>query len=247
MRIIDLTVSNNADDSPMSPYETEVYQTRIRAFYPLASVTTPVELSANTGAISQMTHIGELQPIKLDQELQPGDQMKIPLGVFGRKNCTGGQIQISYGYLTEAGSSEMFFTRELSVSFLLTVIPALSFRNPDVLHYSSSATPSDSPSLMAVAERSLSVEEIMMNPRLSTTINDSIDESNTFILTFDLRNEWDEPFKVTFDIYNGTASSTPYFNVFRFKFASSYFFFDNDSTRWCYKKVFFSFSLTTIW
>lgn len=200
MRIVDTVVPAQTEENA---YETEVYQKSIRAFFPIKAHSASSILSADVGAISQMTFIGELQPIKLDEVLQPGDQTSISLGVFGKRNCTGGQVQISYGNVSEAGSKELFFTRELSVSFLLTVVPALSFRNPDTLHYSATSTPNVSPSLVAVTERSLSVEEIMMNPRLSTTMNESNDENNTFILTFDLRNEWDEPFKVTFDIYNG--------------------------------------------
>lgn len=76
---------------------------------------------------------------------------------------------------------------------------ALSFRNTDVLHAIKSDDNNNS--LVAVPERTVSVEEIMLNPRLSTTSNPGFDDS--FLFTFDLHNEWDEPFKITFDIYNG--------------------------------------------
>jgi Transport protein Trs120 or TRAPPC9, TRAPP II complex subunit len=205
MRIIDSTVANNETDE--SPFETEVYQKSIRAFYPLSAVSFPDSITSNTGAISQMTHVGGLEPTKLDIELNPGEQVVVKLGVFGKRNCTGSQVQLSYGYVTNL--EESFYTRELCIPFLLTVVQSLSFRNVDLLHYADSHKAGEKPSVMAVTERSLSVEEIMMNPRLSTGLMHDSDSKNTFLLTFDFRNEWDEPFKVTFDIFDDPVSLNP--------------------------------------
>lgn len=202
MKILDLMASGEPDESQ---YETEVYQKSIRAFYPLASVTFPESISSDSGAITQMTYVGDLVPIKLEVVLQPGEQVEIKLGVFGKRNCTGGEVSLSYGNVNSL--EESFYTRELCIPFLLTVVQSLSFRNVDLLHYADSKKAGESPSVMAVTERSLSVEEIMMNPRLSSTLVPENDSANTFLLTFDFRNEWDEPFKVTFDIFNDTTSS----------------------------------------
>ncbi|KAJ3364330.1 hypothetical protein HDU91_002648 [Kappamyces sp. JEL0680] len=203
MRIQDTMATRDSDESP---YESEVYQKSIRAFYPLSQCSFPSDLDATTGAIGQMTYLGELKPIQLDVCLAPGEQTVVSLGVFGKKFCSGGMVQISYGHVASSSDS-LFCTRELSIPFLLTVVQALSFKNADLLHFAA-ASASDaisSPSVMAVTERSLSVEEIMMNPRLSTTIETADSESNTFLMTFDFHNAWDEPFKVTFEIYNGNS------------------------------------------
>lgn len=206
MRITDTIVQS--EQTGDFPYETEVYQRSIRAFYPLDQKNSSLS-QTKMSAIAQMTHVGELEPIKLESDLNPGDQMTVTLGVFGKRSCSGGIVQLSYGHV-EKSNPESFYTRELSIPFILTVVSALSFKNTDVLPFSSAAvSATTSPSLVAVTERSLSVEEVMMNPRLSTSLDSKNDESNTFILTFDLRNEWDEPFKVTFETFDDFESGIP--------------------------------------
>jgi hypothetical protein len=85
---------------------------------------------------------------------------------------------------------------------MLTVITAFTFRNVDVLH-SNKTTLTDATPPVAIAEKNDSIEEIMLNPRLSRVSNNPEIADNTFLLTFDLFNEWDEPFKIIFDIYDG--------------------------------------------
>jgi hypothetical protein len=100
---------------------------------------------------------------------------------------------------------ESFYTREITIPFLLTVVRAMSFRNIDVLH--SSQSKKLIKTSVALAERG-SVTDMMLNPRISACENTSLME-NMFLLTFDIHNEWDEPFKVTFDIYNVENEITP--------------------------------------
>lgn len=114
---------------------------------------------------------------------------------------------MSYGSIGE-DQKEVFFTRELVIPFLLTVVDALQFRNADILYYTNSSNNEPVDALLTPNDRSISVEEMMMNPRLSTSV-EADGDTNSFLLTFDIRNEWDEPFKVTFDIFESEEDTTP--------------------------------------
>ena len=219
-----------------SVYESEVYQRSVRAFYPLQDCKFPEKLDYTTGAIKQMTFIGDLMPVKLDAVLEPGNHLTINLGVFGKRRCNGGIVQLSYGNVE---SIESFFTRELTIPFILTVVQALSFKNPDLIQYiGPKSNTAGSPSLLAVSERSLSVEEIMMNPRLATTVNGAEDNaSNTFLFTFDVHNEWDEPFRMTFDVFNGKFDLLTANRSIKL---TAYFIFFYSDTCWRYKADYFT-------
>ncbi|KAJ3259683.1 hypothetical protein HK103_001944 [Boothiomyces macroporosus] len=180
-----------------------------RAFYPLNEpqvpfVTDPFPIGS---MISHMTKVGHSEPVRLKILIAPGEQHTIHLGVFGKKDCTGGTIRLSYGSIGE-DQKEVFFTRELVIPFLLTVVDALQFRNADILYYTNSSNNEPVDALLTPNDRSISVEEMMMNPRLSTSV-EADGDTNSFLLTFDIRNEWDEPFKVTFDIFESEEDTTP--------------------------------------
>lgn len=84
---------------------------------------------------------------------------------------------------------------------------SLVIRNVDLLEPSSPYSVPRSP-IIDIPNRALSVQEILLSPRLSSTVaNNHVDDS--FVFTFDLHNDWDEPFKVEFDIYNDNESDLP--------------------------------------
>lgn len=145
-------------ESDSSAYEQDVFQKGLLAFYPLDAA-----LTGDTHILSDTTRVGELKPIKLDVELQPGDQLTYHIGLFGKRDCIGASIEISYGHVEPL--QQVFYTRDLVVPFLLTVVNALSYRNEDVLY---------------------------------NQVN-----TKAFLLTFDLRNEWDDLFDIQFDIFDG--------------------------------------------
>ncbi|KAJ3313765.1 hypothetical protein HDV04_001569 [Boothiomyces sp. JEL0838] len=209
MNFQDHTLPLGLDENSDTVYETEVYQKNIRAFYPLNEpqvpfVTDPFPIGS---MISHMTKVGHSEPVRLKILIAPGEQHTIHLGVFGKKDCTGGTIRLSYGSIGE-DQKEVFFTRELVIPFLLTVVDALQFRNADILYYTNSSNNEPVDALLTPNDRSISVEEMMMNPRLSTSV-EADGDTNSFLLTFDIRNEWDEPFKVTFDIFESEEDTTP--------------------------------------
>jgi hypothetical protein len=114
---------------------------------------------------------------------------------------------LNYGNVQDSPDGS-FYTREINIPFLLTVVHALSFRNVDVLN-SIQSRQDDVRSPIAVAERASSVEDIMLNPRFSSTKNSTESRENMFLLTFDIYNEWDEPFKVVFEIFNDEEDTSP--------------------------------------
>ncbi|KAI8896985.1 TRAPP II complex [Globomyces pollinis-pini] len=192
-----------------SPYESDVYEKNISAFYPISEIEEGFshELQNNVGLISKMTKIGQLEPFRKDVNIPPGGSLKILIGVYGKNNCTGGTLQLSYGNVTETSNGD-FYTRDLSIQFLLTVVNSLSFRNPDTLYHTLANDTAESINL-TLADRSISVEEMLMDTRLTTNIPEIEDHSNIFMFTFDIRNQWDEPFKLKFDIYDDDESNTP--------------------------------------
>ncbi|KAJ3273986.1 hypothetical protein HDV01_003656 [Terramyces sp. JEL0728] len=208
-RFQDHVLPSTTEDNIDSVYETEVYQKSIKAFYPLDEVQQPfaTEPYPKNSIVSHMTKVGHLEPVKVKISLAPGEQHTIHLGVFGKKDCTGGTIRLSYGSIGK-DQKDTFFTRELVVPFLLTVVNALQFRNADILYHTNSSSYEPVDALLTPNERSISVEEMMMNPRLSTSV-EADGDNNSFLLTFDIRNEWDEPFKVTFDIFDDEEATNP--------------------------------------
>jgi hypothetical protein len=108
-----------------------------------------------------------------------------------------------------------FHLRELNLEVMLTVVDCLSFEHIDILSSASHWNdPSTSKNPLAIAdtadsnsklERNPSLDDIMLNPRLSSVAAVNKDINSLFLLTFDVRNEWDEPFQLTFDIYNGKS------------------------------------------
>lgn len=83
MKIQDHVVSSeeNAD-----VYETQIYQKAIKAFFPLRDTFVGNSLEIDQGFVSKLSWTSDLTPIKLDKVLQPGEQLTIDLGVFGKRD-----------------------------------------------------------------------------------------------------------------------------------------------------------------
>jgi hypothetical protein len=174
-------------DSDETGYENEVYRASVKAFtYPVKDIQ---ESKADQGVVTQVTSCGPHTPIHIPISLGVGEELILPISVFGKKDCTGATITLNYGHVEE-GKEGGFYTREVSVPILTTVVCAMSFRNVDVLH--STKTIDQVPDTD-------DVQDWMLHPRLSVTKTKS---ENTFLLTFDLANEWDEVFQVSFEVYD---------------------------------------------
>jgi hypothetical protein len=69
-------------------YENEVYQKNIKAFYLIENDLGDIEpnLKAEHGYVTKLTNCFDMEPIKLSQILNPGQQVTLKLGVFGKSN-----------------------------------------------------------------------------------------------------------------------------------------------------------------
>jgi hypothetical protein len=98
-------------------------------------------------------------------------------------------VSIKYGNCIESVES---FTRTLNISFLVTIIEAFNITNLECLpnNLSQGVKSDDSTRNTKSDDQRLALESNPCKP-------------NEFIFTFDLMNEWNEPFNINFEIYNG--------------------------------------------
>lgn len=157
-----------------------------------------------------------------------GGTIKIEYGYIRRLDKDG-QVLPSPSEGDES-SSQFFFTRQIFVPILITVQTVLSVLNTDMLllggfesdakdQESDMATPLNR--ILSMNEKSLSLEEMMADPfgiaaekhspgvsfPAGTDINawaaDKDKRNKDYcLLTFDLRNQWSNPFEICFEIYD---------------------------------------------
>jgi Transport protein Trs120 or TRAPPC9, TRAPP II complex subunit len=190
------------DERAIHIYETHVYRKTINACWVESEVTAPLE--CYNGLLSNYSSVGPKEPLQVYESLLPNEQKKFTMGVFGKRYCTGVTLQIQYGSVDEAATS--FFTRDLLVPVLITVGCPLSLLNTDFLQFTSHGevikSLEDELKVDATTENSSDFPE----PRLSNAVGPNISSdyaTEYFLFTFDVVNEWIEPFKVTFEVYDG--------------------------------------------
>ncbi|KAI9025957.1 TRAPP II complex [Phycomyces nitens] len=162
--------------------------------------------------------------------LPPGSQTTIIVNVYGKRGCTGGTIQVEYGYLERAiqkqkeasdqedatNSPSVFYTRQLYLPVLVTVYQNLEPLNWDVLYLRHNALVSEEMMNKALEDiQSLDinkgsdieqpVEDLLLVTRQAD--NDKQAQSDYCLVTLDVRNTWTVPFNIEFMIDNGTDSS----------------------------------------
>ncbi|KAI8916253.1 transport protein Trs120 or TRAPPC9 TRAPP II complex subunit-domain-containing protein [Gorgonomyces haynaldii] len=144
------------------------------------------------GPIEQAyTKIGPKQAHVVKQVFERDQIRTVAFDIFGKLGCTGVEITVEYGTV----SDQSFYVRQLTIPILVTVVAPLLIRNYSFLQYT--------------RDFHLNVfdEQLMLEPRVSVT---EPREQNSFLLTFDLENQYVEPFQMTFDIYDDDLEEPTY-------------------------------------
>ncbi|RKP24868.1 TRAPP II complex [Syncephalis pseudoplumigaleata] len=123
--------------------------------------------------------------------IMPGSTYDLTVGLYGKRNSTGGSIQIDYGHeqqcdeAAEDGNtpSDIVYTRQLSVPVLLTVRRTLELLNADVL---------------MVNQRDVCLSEAEAMSMINQMIEHHRDQ--WCLLTLDVRNIWSTPFHLQFSL-----------------------------------------------
>ncbi|KAJ3122079.1 hypothetical protein HK098_003143 [Nowakowskiella sp. JEL0407] len=199
-------------------YERDVHERSIRAFW--------ISQNGEENLIGSSKTV----TINLEKEggkLQCREKKTIVVGVFGKKGCIGGDITISYASVESLGlnknspltrtsstfepddeldftskpKSNVFYTRQLQIPILLTVQKSLEPLNMDILLFNKD---SFNKSLnRAELAPTLSQQEIMFEGcGLEASFNElSMEKASDYCLfTFDLKNNWSQPFEVEFEV-----------------------------------------------
>jgi hypothetical protein len=187
---------NVQDESPAHVYETLIYEKGINICW----VQHSGEIQ-HQAKLDDYPPVGILEPFCDRGELLPNQERIFKIGVFGKKYSNGVSIQLQYGHIHNA--SNIFYSRDLTFSILITVESPITLRNMDFLDYTGL-----NDSLVSTTTLKEHVVDCvdLLEPRLSNAVCPDIDThqaSDYFLLTFDVENSSKEPFKVTFQIYYG--------------------------------------------
>ncbi|ORX53995.1 Trs120-domain-containing protein [Hesseltinella vesiculosa] len=139
-------------------------------------------------------------------QLAPGAKMDIIVKVYGKRGCSGGTIQIDYGYLDRQSTAQSLYTRQLYLPVLVSVYQNLEPLNWDVLYL----RPHCQSSTAAVEERTNNDATLMASTepqedkdlvQLTQSLLDlGVDKQDYCLVTMDIRNTWTLPFDVTFKV-----------------------------------------------
>ena len=196
---------------PEDIYEKDVFSHSLRVFW-LESISKNDEIITVTkpdlllGSLRVGTSQLERYRIKID----PNEFVTIKVGIYGKKDCSGGTLVLEYGAVDGIGPSTTFYTRQLRVPFILTVRQALTIKNMDFLSKHSDADSLyNTKESMENFERSLSAEDLIFDPQMDTNRPDLLPSSKSQTscnLTFDLQNNWSSSFEIFWDVFEGTKT-----------------------------------------
>ncbi|KAI9313933.1 TRAPP II complex [Dichotomocladium elegans] len=143
--------------------------------------------------------------------LPPGGIWKVHVNVYGKRGCTGGTIQVDYGYLNRAEeTTKSFYTRQLYLPVLITVYQNLEPLNWDILYLRHSA-PAPKADIDDALERINSIdinkgsafnqpiEDLLL---ITRQFDDRNNKNEYCLVTLDVRNTWTVPFDTSFVIDN---------------------------------------------
>ncbi|KAI7885172.1 Trs120-domain-containing protein [Lichtheimia hyalospora FSU 10163] len=144
--------------------------------------------------------------------LPPGDLWKLNVNVYGKRGCTGGTIQIDYGYLKrDENEAASFYTRQLYLPVLITVYQNLEPLNWDILYLRHSA-PVPKADIDNARERIAKIglehnnaydqpiEDLLL---ITRQFDDQKSKNDYCLVTLDVRNTWTVPFDTKLVIDNG--------------------------------------------
>lgn len=130
--------------------------------------------------------------------IAPDEEFELQLKCFGKMGCTGGNVQIHYGYVgRERGPDEKaFYTRQLLVPVLMTVTHALEPMLVDVLHLRHLDMLEQESTTGHQSTRAQGMESFLQAVREKASRSD-IDFA---LLSLDVANRWHVPLQVSFTI-----------------------------------------------
>jgi hypothetical protein len=194
---------------PEDIYEKDVFSHSLRVFWleTLSTQDNKISISRQELLYGSL-HVGTSQVERYRLKLEPNKTLTLRVGIYGKKDCVGGNLVLEYGAIEDIGQSLTFYTRQLRVPFILTVRQALLMKNMDFLSKHTKIDSSDdSQESKDSFERSLSAEDLIFDPQMeanrSNLLLPSSKASNSCNLTFDMQNNWSSSFEIFWDIYEG--------------------------------------------
>jgi hypothetical protein len=184
-------------------YEKDVFNYSLRSFW-LEKVFSEHEILLETNYklfadCSPILH-GKVERVLLS--LKPKERITIQVGIFGKKYCTAGSLVIEYG-CKNAGASEapFFYSRQLRVSFDLTVQAVLKTKNIDFFNHRPEIKTNRSRSI----SRGFSEQELLFDPVMDRELDFGEEDikDNSCYFTFDIQNEGSLSFEIIWDAYDG--------------------------------------------
>ncbi|CAO3642865.1 unnamed protein product [Cunninghamella echinulata] len=163
--------------------------------------------------------------------LPPGEKTEIVVNTYGKRGCSGGTIQIDYGYLDrvliesaikatsneeppKVTSPKSFYTRQLYLPVLVTVYQNIEPLNWDILYLRQNGFIKDDndndhqDKIHPVAQQQ-PLQTTDMNPHVENlihltrqTFHQHQDKNDFCLITLDIRNTWTVPFDVHFKVDN---------------------------------------------
>lgn len=205
----------NQEESAAEVYEKSVYSDAINSCWIEEDAQETFFSPQTSSGISSYSKNGTLLPFNSRDALDPNESKTYKLGVYGKKHCTGVTVQFEYSSMAE--DDPVFYTRDLVVPILITVGYPLSLRNIDYLAFSSHQEITiNCPEDELKSTLSEQMVSDLAEPRLSSAVGPSFSsnyDSDYFLFTFDVSNEWIEPFKITFETYDGCINLTQTTNL----------------------------------
>ncbi|KAI9255681.1 TRAPP II complex [Phascolomyces articulosus] len=207
LSFVDSTTANPLPVNPELPMEEQ---------YEIELYTKGMHVFSWEGTKDQMA-----QFVGKNISLPPGGQWKINVNVYGKRGCTGGTIQIDYGYMNrnaaEGGKEQTsFYTRQLYLPVLVTVYQNLEPLNWDILYLRHSApVPKDEIDNALERIKAIDInkgnafdqpiEDLLL---ITRQFDDENNRNDYCLVTLDVRNTWTVPFDVEFIIDNSDSENT---------------------------------------
>ncbi|KAL5039848.1 hypothetical protein BDV3_003227 [Batrachochytrium dendrobatidis] len=224
--IIETADQVNVGDSVKDSKAAGLYSQTARALKPSESI---------YGVLGHFTTDTRMLSQRLDIDLKPGQFLELVFGIYGKRNCTGVNVQFEYAHVDLTPSSQStttvpdvhFYTRLVVMPVLLTVRPVITVHNVDFLLHSHNelsaaqvlvGSPVDPVAVPNELEdqahsRAASVGDMMTEPRLADAVMDAMQDDDQvrmlFVMTFDVHNKWNEPFHLNFDLYEDDETNVP--------------------------------------
>jgi hypothetical protein len=184
-------------------YEKDVFNYSLRSFW-LEKVFSEHEtlLETNYNLFADCSPIiqGKVERVLLS--LKPKERITIQVGIFGKKHCTAGSLVIEYGCISaDASEAPFFYSRQLRVSFDLTVQAVLKTKNIDFFDH----RPEIKTNRSRHISRGFSDQELLFDPVMDRELDLEEDDmkDHAYYFTFDIQNEGSLSFEIIWDTYDG--------------------------------------------